>query len=437
MKALRFGCLVWLVLALFAAAALAEEPVFTGYTVKEAREESLAEGVTYAWYTLLPPDGEIRYGQRISLIRVEAAARGRVRLLAVTSSARIHKGLQALTGILNGEQKRLRGTILAGVNADFFDMTAGGAVGHLKSAEEWLIAGEFPGGWACGMTVDGELLIGQPKAGLTLTLPDGTTATINALNGLRGDTPSSDTSPTNVKTARKDNDLVLFTAAYGRNTFTQSGGVEVVLRPDGALTGEGPVSARVEKVVHQRTRGGTSIREGLMVLSGVREGAETLKRLKAGDTVQLEVTVQPPFDQSTFIVGGGRPDGGPLLMWAGETLDLTEARSVSVDEAYFYRHHPRTVIGTYEDGSYFLLAIEGNRQGCFGMTLEETQALLRDLGAYTALNLDGGPSTTMAVRQDGKIKAVTDTTGGKGRLTPVGSAIILLEGGPENGGDSE
>ena len=62
----------------------------------------------------------------------------------------------------------------------------------------------------------------------------------------------------------------------------------------------------------------------------------------------------------------------------------------------------------------------------FGMTLEQTQAVLKDLGAYTAVNLDGGPSTTMAVRQGEKLKVVTNTTGVKDRQTPVGSALILV-----------
>ena len=407
--------------------AAADERAFTGYTVKETRAGKLAEGVTYSYYELLPPDGNINRGQRINLIEVQGEALANTRLLAVPGSQnRIHKGLNTLAVILNNLQPEIDGTILAGINGDFFDMAWGGSVGCLKTEKEWLTAGEFPDSWACGMTLDGKPVIDRPLVRMALTMPDGDTVPIDALNAPRSDVPRMDCSPENVRIARRDNYLVLYTDAYSRSTDTPGGGTEVVLLPDGALTGKGPVSAVVEKVAKQPKKGGTAIREGRMVLSGAGESAKLLRSLKKGDTVQIGLTVQPAFENVAIVIGGGRPDSGPLLIAEGEPTDLEPMKAISVDMTYFYRHHPRTVFAIREDGSYFLLAVEGNRSGSFGMTLEETQTLLLDLDAHTALNLDGGPSTTMAIRVNDKLKPVTDTTGGKGRLTSVGSALVLV-----------
>ena len=45
--------------------------------------------------------------------------------------------------------------------------------------------------------------------------------------------------------------------------------------------------------------------------------------------------------------------------------------------------------------------MDGRQQSSLGMTQTEAANLMIELGAYNALNLDGGGSTTMAVRKPG------------------------------------
>ena len=121
MKALMKLFRLFLALAvMLTVSAAAEERTFTGYNIKETRSGKLAEGVDYSYYELLPPDGNINRGQRISLIVVHGEALMNTRLLAVPGSqTRIHKGLKALTAILDDVQAGIDGKILAGVNGDF------------------------------------------------------------------------------------------------------------------------------------------------------------------------------------------------------------------------------------------------------------------------------------------------------------------------------
>ena len=56
---------------------------------------------------------------------------------------------------------------------------------------------------------------------------------------------------------------------------------------------------------------------------------------------------------------------------------------------------PRTVIGQRKDGAIILLVIDGRGASSLGATLKEAQEVIFKLGAYNAMNLDGGKSTTM------------------------------------------
>ncbi|WMJ79869.1 phosphodiester glycosidase family protein [Clostridium sp. MB40-C1] len=56
---------------------------------------------------------------------------------------------------------------------------------------------------------------------------------------------------------------------------------------------------------------------------------------------------------------------------------------------------PRTAIGQRKDGSILFLVIDGKYIGRLAVTLRELQDILYEYGAYYAINLDGGSSSTM------------------------------------------
>lgn len=420
----RAAALMALLLLLLGAARAEDRPV-TGYTVREHSAQTLADGVVYERLTLAPAaDNPTGRPQRVFLLDVDPTASSSPRLLGLASEDRLHKRLRNLPAILTRARGLTAHRVIGGVNGDFFDIAAGGSMGYLKENGVWLTAGEFPEGWAVGLTPEGRPVIGQPKVTLTLTLPDGTALPIDALNGLRGDVPKGESTPAQAHTARKDNRLVLYTPAFGTRTRAQGGGAEVTLAAEAALTAPGTLEAAVTRVVRKNARGGGPIAEDTFVLSAIGGPAELLRSLSAGDRVRLTLAVAPPFDTSPWVVGGGRADGGPLLLLDGQAADLAPFRATAEDAAYFYRRQPRTAVGLRGDGSYFLLVVEGRRSGSAGMFLEELQTLLKDLGAETALNLDGGPSATMTILHGGKWRTVTDSSG-TGKLIQVGSAIAI------------
>lgn len=92
--------------------------------------------------------------------------------------------------------------------------------------------------------------------------------------------------------------------------------------------------------------------------------------------------------------------------------------------------HPRTAAGISRDGRRLILAIVDGRQKPFsdGMTLRELAALMLSLGAHTALNLDGGGSTTFLVadpRGSGTLRVANRPSDKEGER-PVGDAVALV-----------
>jgi len=65
---------------------------------------------------------------------------------------------------------------------------------------------------------------------------------------------------------------------------------------------------------------------------------------------------------------------------------------------------PRTAIGVSRDGAtVYLVVVDGRQRDSRGLSLLELATLLVELGAYSALNLDGGGSSEMYVRQAGGV----------------------------------
>ena len=135
------------------------------------------------------------------------------------------------------------------------------------------------------------------------------------------------------------------------------------------------------------------------------------------------------FQASLFpgeVVGYGWSFNRPgVLDTIGGNPDLVEdGRNVSgvCEGSYFCDRNPRTGIGITADGKILMVTVDGRSKRSVGMTLPAFARLFLYLGAESAINLDGGGSTTMVVRD----RIVNVPSGSFER--PVGSALVLLPG---------
>lgn len=83
---------------------------------------------------------------------------------------------------------------------------------------------------------------------------------------------------------------------------------------------------------------------------------------------------------------------------SGSSVIVDHGQNVAPSGGSFNGANPRSDAGVSQDGRYlYLVAIDGRQAYSVGATLLETADLLIGLGAYDALNLDGGGSTALAV----------------------------------------
>jgi hypothetical protein len=69
-----------------------------------------------------------------------------------------------------------------------------------------------------------------------------------------------------------------------------------------------------------------------------------------------------------------------------------------------WTREPRTAVGVSESGrKVILVTVDGRRATSHGGTLEEIAQIMIELGAFRAINLDGGGSTTMFVASEGGV----------------------------------
>lgn len=87
------------------------------------------------------------------------------------------------------------------------------------------------------------------------------------------------------------------------------------------------------------------------------------------------------------------PDRSGPILWRGAVLGAHAQVQPN-------RRHPRTAIGLSQDGERLIaFVVDGRQPGwSVGATLPELGAWMHELGAWSALNLDGGGSTSMVVR---------------------------------------
>jgi exopolysaccharide biosynthesis protein len=127
-------------------------------------------------------------------------------------------------------------------------------------------------------------------------------------------------------------------------------------------------------------------------------------------------------------------NAGPTLLLKGQPVrqDAAEgwAMGVLAEPAHtllmhdwINRRNPRTAIGVRADGTVLLVVVDGHRHNAsVGVTIDELRQLMASLGAVDAVNLDGGGSSAMVLRER-LVNRPSDLDGER----KVGDAILFTE----------
>jgi len=82
---------------------------------------------------------------------------------------------------------------------------------------------------------------------------------------------------------------------------------------------------------------------------------------------------------------------GPIMILNGVDQPIP-------NDAFCNDRHPRTAIGKKADGTVVLFVVDGRAKESAGFSIPELKEVMRRLGCVDAINLDGGGSTTMYIK---------------------------------------
>lgn len=121
---------------------------------------------------------------------------------------------------------------------------------------------------------------------------------------------------------------------------------------------------------------------------------------------------------------------GARQVIAGSHILLRQGQSIVEAASPFSRtRHPRTAVGIADSGKTLVLAVvDGRRAGeAAGMSLTELAGLMLQLGCQDALNLDGGGSTELVLRdpQSGELQVVNRPSDGHERAVANALGITI------------
>lgn len=284
------------------------------------------------------------------------------------------------------ELARRRGAIAA-INGGYYLRTGilqGDALGVLR-VEGALLSEPDRGRGALGiLDVEGrtQFLFERLRFRGALVFEDGTHQQLDGLNRRRG---------------RKE--IILYTPEFHRTTLTPPGGAEIVVREN--------------RIAEVRPESGSSVipRSGFVISLSASRAVELLPRFQVGHNLTLDLALLPSqsehrrsWNEATSIIGGG-----PLLLSQGKRIEDPETESIS--QVFYHSRHPRTGVGARADGTLLFVTVDGRQpHTSVGMSLSELTDLFVELGAVSAINLDGGGSTAMVVRNQ-LVNSPSDPTG--------------------------
>jgi hypothetical protein len=306
------------------------------------------------------------------------------------------------------------GTVLVAVNADFFELKTG------ENENNQVIAGE----WWKGLKITDSPYDTYDNTHIQFGI-DVTKKPVMDRYVFEGFALAHGTATPiiteNFNPVGKPEGTALYTSRFGeitpRDTTRQTAEATLI-----AAGRRGDTLIYIRRGAVASSSGNAIPRDGA-VLAAYGAGAR-LKEVEAmldGDTVRVLLTTMPrmPSRHPPALLIGGWPrilKDGRFVATDAPTVEGTISRNAEM-------RHPRTAIGFSRDSStLYLLTVDGRSENSGGMTLIELATMLRKLGAWQAMNFDGGGSTTMVI-EGAVVNKPSDTTGER----EVGNVLAVVK----------
>ncbi len=308
-------------------------------------------------------------------------------------------GLETTTAQSNRKNREGHRAVAAS-NADFWGSREAPSGMHIEFGE--LISDGSSARPTFGVKPARDLMIALADVNTRVTRADGLSMTAREVNQ-----------------SRASGDFVVYTTRFGPATGTDATGTEVVLTgvvlP---LRASGTFRGTVSQV--RINAGDTPINANDLVLSGSGSAATFLGAMTVGQSVSLTTSITAGWENVVHAIGGGH------------FIVRSEAISIEPDTPGFADvTHPRTALGLTASGKLVMAVVDGRQPGySVGVRLDELAELMLARGVVTAINMDGGGSSTLAVRLPGEDGVTQVNRGSDGFERSVSNSLVLFSAAP-------
>ena len=231
-----------------------------------------------------------------------------------------------------------------------------------------------------------------------------------------------------------DNALIVYTPDFGTTTSTNVTGMvtEAVLDSKGI-------------VIAMNDTAGSKIPADGQVLQGNGSAANWLKaNMAKGISVAVSRKLVGERGQEISLKPGMYAiNGGPTLLvnsnmveaehaaegWSnndvpGYLFTMTNGNRANFYNGWYVRRNPHTAVGVTADGTILMLVVDGRApRHSAGLSIKETAAVMKYLGAIDAIKLDGGGSSMMVVNN----VALTLPADAGNVERPDGDALLIMK----------
>ncbi len=289
-------------------------------------------------------------------------------------------------------------SIFGALNGDFFSMQTGVPLGVI--IDDGKIISSDNSKYALGFKTDGSAIIGKPSL------------SINLINLTKDD---SEFKIDQFNKYPSKWGVYMLTEDYSETTHSSENSREIVVMLEDELPIQGSVNGMILDIIEGECD--NEIPEGCAVISIAESyvGYDEFDIMSVGDLLQFDVTCDEEWSEVVTAIGGG-----DILLHNGEMPEDI------IDEDHEKLSHPRTAVGIKEDGTVVFFAVDGRISASRGLKLTELASVMSELGCVTALNLDGGGSTTVLARASGTANCVYVNDPADGSYRTVGNAILFM-----------
>lgn len=306
--------------------------------------------------------------------------------------------------------------VVGAINAAFFSMSEGNPLFLIAENNRIINGGIVSQGadeymnqpTAFGIQSDGSGIIDYFNNNISMEY-QGNSYTLNGLNR-----------------QRRIGEAVVYTPQnYSSITGTNEYGVEIVVDTGKPITSNyfgQTLTGVVSQVKPYGSKEPLTIpKNGFVISIQGEQWRAILQSAQLGEEISVHFSIDEKWQDAQFIIGSG-----PMLVRNGQPYIMMSTASKRATEIA-----PRTVVGISKDKkTIHYITVDGRQSHSKGMNMTQLANYLIELGIDTAINLDGGGSTTMGIRQYGSNNIVLVNKPSDGSERKVSTILQAISTAP-------